>query len=220
MRAELNPPFQRYLDPVIEEFTSGDYYREVYDAKEEYFEKAGRVYEDDSEFEERMQLFMDWYIFDRDLRGVDLSPIRFYYRRNKEHLSESDSQIYRELCQTIHSIYRLKRKAFFGGGFLVTDLFTKKTYRVYDSHLERGFNAGDLFEGRLITFQGKQYFSKGFCFHPVEMQKFILGEIKKVRAQDVTRQNKLILQFSAMKLKHMRYQHISIEHIYTFDSRF
>ncbi len=30
--------YQRYLEPVIEEFTTGEYYREVYNAKQEYFE--------------------------------------------------------------------------------------------------------------------------------------------------------------------------------------
>ncbi len=48
-------------------FTTGDYYKEVFQAKQEYFEKAGVVYEDDDEFENRMCIFMDWYIFDRDL---------------------------------------------------------------------------------------------------------------------------------------------------------
>ncbi len=66
------PQIQRYLDPVIDEFTTGEYYREVYAAKQEFFEKAGIVYEDDPEYEQRMSIFMDWYIFERDLPGVDL----------------------------------------------------------------------------------------------------------------------------------------------------
>lgn len=75
--------YHKYLEPLIEEFTTGEYYREVYNAKQEYFEKAGIVYEDDLEFEERMCMFMDWYLFDRDLPGVDLPPIKFYFRKTK-----------------------------------------------------------------------------------------------------------------------------------------
>ena len=32
--------YQKYLDPVIEEFTTGEYYSEVYQAKQDFFEKA------------------------------------------------------------------------------------------------------------------------------------------------------------------------------------
>jgi hypothetical protein len=52
------------------------------------------------------------------------------------------------------------------------------------------------------------------------MESFIVNEIKKVRHQDKGRQTKLILQLSSMKLKHLRFQHIDIRHIYTLDSRF
>lgn len=212
--------YQKYLDPVIEEFTTGEYYREVYNAKHEYFDKAGIVYEDDAEFEQRMCIFMDWYIFDRDLPGVDLPPIKYYFRKNKDRLSSEELNIYQDFCSTTHSIFRLKRKAWGGEGFVVQDLFSNKTYTVTDSEVNRGFSRGDVFEARIITFKGKHEFSRGFCFHPAEMESFILGEIKKVRFQDKSRQTKLVLQLAAMKLKHLRFQHIDIKHIYTFESRF
>jgi hypothetical protein len=212
--------YQKYLEPVIEEFTTGDYYREVYNAKQEYFEKAGVVYEDDPEFEQRMSIFMDWYLFDRDLPGVDLPPIKFYFRQQKEKFSNEELNIYRDFCSTIHSIFRLKRFTWGRKGFIATDLFSNKTSRVTDAEIMQGFARGDIFEARLIPFQGQNEFSRGFCFHPVEMESFILNEIKKVRFQDKTRQTKLILQLASMKLKHLRFQHIDIRHIYTFDSRF
>jgi hypothetical protein len=212
--------YQKYLDPIIEEFTTGEYYREVYEAKQEYFEKAGLVHEDDTEFEQRMCIFNDWYIFDRDLPGVDLPPIKYYFRKNKERFSNEELNIYRDFCSTIHSIFRLKRHTWLGNGFVVHDLFANKDYTVTDTEINRGFSRGDVFEARLIPFMGGYEFSRGFCFHPAEMESFILGEIKKVRFQDKKRQTKLILQLAAMKLKHLRFQHIDIHHIYTFDSKF
>ena len=212
--------YQKYLEPIIEEFTTGEYYREVYNAKQEYFDKAGVVYEDDPEFEQRMCIFMDWYIFDRDLPGVDLPPIKYYFRKNKDKFTNEELNIYRDFCSTIHSIFRLKRNSWFGKGLVVLDLFSNKTYTVTDSEINRGFARGDIFEARLIPFKGNWEFSRGFCFHPVEMVSFILREIKKVRFQDKSRQTKLILQLAAMKLKQLRFQHIDIKHIYTFDSKF
>ena len=89
-----------------------------------------------------------------------------------------------------------------------------------DSEINKGFSRGDIFEARLIPFKGIFEFSRGFCFHAVEMTRFIMSEIRKVRYQDKSQQTKLILQLAQMKLKHMRFQHIDIRHIYSFTSRF
>ena len=211
--------YQKYLEPVIEEFSTGEYYREVYNAKLEYFEKAGVVFEDDPEFDQRMCLFMDWYIFDRDLPGVDLPPIKYYFRQNRDRFSNEELNIYKDFCSTIHSIFRLKRHTLFGANLVVEDLFSNKAYTVSDLEKNRAFTRGDIFEGRIVPFKGELEFSKGFCFHPTDMESFILSEIKKVRFQEKARQTKLILQLAAMKLKSERFNHIDIRHIYTFDSR-
>jgi hypothetical protein len=211
--------YQKYLEPLIEEFTTGEYYREVYNAKQEYFEKTGIVYEDDSEFEQRMCIFMDWYIFDRDLPGVDLPPIKYYFRKNKDRFSSEELNIYKDFCSTIHTIFRLKRQTWNKKGFVVLDIFSNKTYTVTDLEINRGFTRGDIFEARIIPFKDSLSFSRGFCFHPIEMKSFILSEVKKVRYQDKSRQTKLILQLSAMKLKHLRFSHIDIKHVYKFESR-
>ena len=212
--------YHKYLEPIIEDFTTGEYYREVYNAKLEYFDKSGIVYEDDLEFEQRMCIFMDWYLFDRDLPGVDLPPIKYYFRKNKERFSNEELNIYRDFCSTIHSVFRLKRPTWSKNGLIVLDLFSNKTHTVNNSEMNRGFARGDIFEARIIPFKGENEFSRGFCFHPGEMESFILGEVKKVRYQDRSRQTKLILQLAAMKLKHVRFPHIDIRHIYKFESRF
>ena len=212
--------YQKYLDPVIDEFTTGQYYREVYNAKQEYFEKAGVVYEDDPEFEQRMCIFIDWYIFSRDLPGVDLAPIKYFFKKNKDHFSHEELNIYKDLCATIHSIFRLKRFTWTRKGFVIQDLFSNKSYTVTDPEINRGFSKGDIFETRIIPFQKGYEFSRGFCFHPIEMESFILNEIKKVRFQEKTQHTKLLLQLAAMKLKHSRFQHIDVRHIYSFKSKF
>lgn len=211
--------YQVYLDPVIEMFTTGEYYREVFKAKNEYFEKTGTIYDDDDEFEQRMCLFMDWYLFERDLPGVDLPPIKFFYRKNKNRFTTEELAIYKDLCNTVHSIFRLRRFTW-GKKLLIKDLFSNKTFKITEADMTQGFSKGDIFEARVIPFQKGFLFSKGFCFHPIEMESFILNEIKKVRYQDQNRQTKLILQLSQMKLKHLRFRHIDVKHIYTFDSRF
>ena len=165
-----------------------------------------------------MSTFMDWYIFDRELPGIDLPPIKFYFRKMKDSFSADETKIYEDFCNTIHSIFYLNKIK--NETLYLKDLFSKKSYEVKDFEMNKGFVNGDIFEARLIPHQNAYEFSRGFCFHPVEMEKFILGEIKKVRYQERSRQTKLILQLAAMKLKHARYQHINIKHIYTFEPKF
>ena len=211
---------QLKLEPVIQEFTTGEYYPEVYRAKQEFFERAGVVYEEDPEFEQRMNLFMDWYLFDRDLPGVDLPPIRYFIRQNQAQFSPEDKKTYENLSTSIHTLFLLRGFTWFGNHLVVQDLFSQKKYIVRDPRLKHAFSRGDIFEGRIFPDDGKWGFAQGFCFHPVEMRSFIMGEIKKIRFQEQSRHLKLILQLAQMKLKHQRYAHIDVKHIYGFDSKF
>jgi hypothetical protein len=208
-----------YIDRVIEEFTTGDYYSEVYNAKQEFFEKAGIVYEDDADYEQRMQMFMDWYIYDRDLPATDLPPIKYFYHQHSAELHGEEEMTYKDLCKTIHSIFRMKRQTWNRKGVVVQDLFSGEKYTVNAPRINQGFSRGDIFEARLLPHKGQYEFSSGFCFHPIEMSSFITNEIKKVRHQDQSKKTKLMLQLSAMKLKHIRFNHIDVQHIYTLESR-
>ncbi|MEK6578452.1 MAG: hypothetical protein AABZ55_04435, partial [Bdellovibrionota bacterium] len=151
--------YQKYLEPIIEEFTTGTYYPEVFSAKQEYFEKAGVVYEDDLEFEQRMCIFMDWYLFERELPGVDLPPVKYYFRKNKEKFSNEELNIYQDFCSTIHSIFRLKRFTWNKKGHVIVDLFSNKSHTVTDSEITHGFSRGDIFEARIIPFKDINEFS-------------------------------------------------------------
>jgi hypothetical protein len=216
----MTESMQQKIEPVIREFTTGEYYPEVFRAKQEFFERAGVVHDDDAEFEQRMNLFMDWYLFDRDLPGVDLPPIRYYVRQHQAEFTPEEKQIFDNLSSSVHSVFLLKRFGWFSKHLIIQDLFSRKSYSVIDPKLKHAFSRGDIFEGRIFSHEGKWHFAQGFCFHPIEMRSFIMNEIKKIRFQDHSRHLKLILQLAQMKLKHQRYAHIDVKHIYGFNSKF
>jgi hypothetical protein len=211
---------QEKLEPIIREFTTGDFYPEVFRAKQEFFERAGTVYDDDAEFEQRMNLFMDWYLFDRDLPSVNLPPIRYYVRQHQSQFSPEEKKIFEDLSSSIHSLFLLKRFTWFKKYLVIQDLFSRKKYVVIDPKLKQAFSKGDIFEGRIFPNQNAWHFARGFCFHPIEIRPFIVNEIKKIRFQDRSRHLKLILQLAQMKLKHQRFAHIDVKHIYGFNSKF
>ncbi len=216
----MSENLQNKLSALMEIYTTGEFYPEVFKAKQEFFDQSGTVHDDDTEFEQRMSLFMDWYLFDRQIPSLGMAPITHYIRQNQHEFSEPEKQLAEDLSHSIHSIFYFRGTSFFGKKLVLQDLFSKKKYKVVDPRLKHAFARGDIFEARLFPHDGKHFFSQGFCFHPVEMKSFIFNEVKKIRFQDRERHLQLILQLAQMKLKHQRFAHIDVKHIYGFDSKF
>jgi len=70
------------LEKILKTYSEGKYYEEVKSAKDEFFTRAGKVAEGSELFEGQMRAFLDWYMFDRPLNGVDLCPVRRWIPRS------------------------------------------------------------------------------------------------------------------------------------------
>ena len=209
---------QKCVEKVIEEFTVGDYFREIYEAKKNYFENVGTVAEDDPDFENRMDLFMGWYLFDRPLNVEQLSPVQLYFRKNMETFPPGEKEIYKSLTETVHSVYELMKER--TDGLLLRDVGSGDKLEVEERKMKLGFSKGDIFEARLIPLGKKYAFANGFCFHPKEAFKFIESQMKKVRTDDQAQRTKLLLKFGQMVLKHQKFPHIDAQYIYTLTPKF
>lgn len=206
------------IERITEEYTKGDFFREVFDAKKEYFEELGVIPEDDPDFENQMDMFMGWYLFDRPLRAFDLSPVILFYRKHKQELSPEDEPKFAALTEAKHSIYEILKVR--EGALMLRDLVNRQKFEVLDDRLKVGFSKGDLFEARLVP-DGKNFvFIDGFCFHPKDAFKFIAEQMKKVREDDHAQRTKLLRQLGQMKTKNLRFPHIDVKHIYTLTPKF
>lgn len=210
--------FQKCIDVITNEYTAGDYYREVYEAKKVYFDNLGSLAEDDPDFENQMDVFMGWYLFDRPLDKHDLPPVLLYYRKNLASFSQDEQMAYKALTESKHSVYELlKQKEL---SISLRDLSNGLKYEVKELQFRVGFSKGDIFQARLIPF-GKAYvFANGFCFHPKEGAKFIESQMKKIRDDDTAQRTKLLLKLGQMKNKHHRFPHIDVQHVYTLTPKF
>lgn len=210
--------FQKCMDLITNEYTAGDYFREVYQAKKDYFESLGVISEDDSDYENQMDVFMGWYLFDRPLEKHDLPPAFLYYRKNSPTFSPEEEALFKALTETKHSIFELLKQK--DSSLVVRDLSNKEKYDVKDLEFKAGFSKGDIFEARLVP-EGKAYvFANGFCFHPKEAFKFIESQMKKIREDDTAQRTKLLLKLGHMKNKQRRFPHIDSQHIYTLTPKF
>ncbi|MBC8133124.1 MAG: hypothetical protein H7X95_09100, partial [Deltaproteobacteria bacterium] len=86
-------------------FAEGENKLEAMRAREEYFERAGKVFDDDGElFESRMAAFLEWYIIERKfqdgpppaLRAISAAPGQFTdeERRGAVHLHTSHRSLF------------------------------------------------------------------------------------------------------------------------------
>jgi hypothetical protein len=210
--------FQKCIDLITSEYTAGDYFREVYQAKKDYFESLGVISEDDPDYENQMDVFMGWYLFDRPLEKNDLPPVFLYYRKNAANFSAEEEALFKALALTKHSVFELLKQK--DNSLVLRDLSNKEKYEVKDLQFRAGFSKGDVFEARLIP-EGKAYvFANGFCFHPKEAFKFIESQMKKIREEDTAQRTKLLLKLGHMKNKQRRFPHIDVQYIYTLTPKF
>src|SRR5205814_10081922 len=61
----------RLLDRLAERYSEREHRLEAMRAREEYFDRAGKVFDDDAElFEGRMAAFLEWYVLERPAAGL------------------------------------------------------------------------------------------------------------------------------------------------------
>src|SRR5947207_9470210 len=59
------------IDRLAERYSENEHRLEAMRAREEYFDRAGKVFDDDAElFEGRMAAFLEWYVLERPAAGL------------------------------------------------------------------------------------------------------------------------------------------------------
>ncbi len=207
---------EEYLDHIIEKYTQGKFDKEVRKAKAEFFEKTGTAFDNDPFYEERLNLFLEWYLFSRPVSGSDLSPVKLFYHEKQNQLTPSEKEVYHGFTQTLRSLFQLKKVK--GAELILKDLFNNKDIKASESKTAI-LTEGDIFEARLIPFQGKYYLGSGFCFHPSQSKSFIVKSIQKVKKLEDEFKDQLLLDLAKMRLKHDRYPHIDVKYIYSFEAK-
>jgi hypothetical protein len=199
---------------------------ELLRGKEEYFaQTGGEVHADDRCYEQRMQAFFNWFLFDR--RQADGStPVERFLREKGAELPAKDKDILLGFTQSKLSLYeyRATRGGLFSrpgkGQVRVRDTLSGKDYDVTERRQMHGLEIGDLFEARLVPVQRTWHFSTSFTYHPREVFPAIRKEIKRRKKQGEVDARALVWELERMGLQHERFRNVSIEAIYNFETPF
>lgn len=205
--------FKIYFEKVLEQFSSGDYLLQIEKAKGEFFAVSGVVHEDSPLYLERINLFLDWYIFDRTLDNDDLIPVILFYDRYHDRFNSDEEIIYSGMTKSLSSLFIVKRVN--DDSVVVKDLFSRKKYKVTDNYVLGLVNKGDVFQGRLIPVKRGYIFSRGFCFHDQDCRNYIESEVNKIRHMAKSYHKSFMMKLALMKVKVEEYSHVPIRDIYS-----
>jgi hypothetical protein len=211
------PSYQPYLDQLIAYASAEPKKPALLEAKAEYFQLTGEVFEDDKVFEQRMASFLDFYLFDRRSSQTGKTPAQEMYDEQREKVGPEAAIPFRAFTETIHGLFEVRKLT--DDGVRLRELFSAKELQVSERRKLVALAKGDILEARLIPFSGHLLFSPAFVFHPREASKLILKQVKKLKkASPDANPRELAWDCSRRALKTERYKQIAVEKIYDFEN--
>ena len=209
--------FEDSYQKMIGHFTEGVYQDELMLAKKEFFSNTGTLDENKANYALRMRQFFDWYFLTRKLTSHMQTPLEVALEQRNLRLTLQDTEALDILSKCQHSLYEfIKEKNDY---FIVRDFFSNKKIEVLSMGQIFNFDDKESFEARLVGINGKNYFLKGFCFHPQSAQKYILDEIRSYRKNPDLDFDDFLIRLNKMRYKLEQYKHIKPEMIYTNENK-
>ena len=191
---------------------------ELLAARRDHFERYGEPHEEDKSFETRMNGMLDHYLYDFRPPGSPETTIEIFMREMGPQLPTDELAVYRVLAKSIHGLFEVKKIR--PGEVRLRDCFTDVVYDVTERRQMLGLAKGDILEARLLPFEEKLFFSGAFLYHPQEVRKLVLNEVKRLRKQagkgDPPDVEAFIATLSRMAFKLERYRNVQVESLYDF----
>jgi hypothetical protein len=199
-----------HLDKVLNQYTQGQHFNALKDAKEKYFSLTGKLDEDKDEFESRMNCFNDWYIF-QYRQGDGSKVIEDYIRTH-----ELDEELSQALLNVNHSLFEFS-KISFRKQIVLQDVLHDEKVSLVKNHPTISLMEGDVFTGRVIKYKGDFYLLRGLCTLPQGVMSVLKKQSKRVRkTNSFDEELNYLLQLEQLKTKSMHYSHIDPSRIFIF----
>ncbi|HVO18525.1 MAG TPA: hypothetical protein VMU15_04670 [Anaeromyxobacter sp.] len=187
-------------------------------ARRQHFDAYGEPHEEDRTYEVRLNGMLDSYLY--DFRAAPGAPttIELFLEAEGPSLPPAEREAYRALAGNLHTLFQVRKIR--EGSMRLRDVFSGKDHEVTERRQPVGLERKDVLEARLLPFEGCLYFSGAFLYHPREVRRAILAEVKRRRkaagrggAPDVVG---LLALLSRMAFKLERYRNVRLESIYDF----
>ncbi len=201
------------MERALAEYSSGDHYKDLLEAKNYYFSITGQATEEDDDFELRMSAFNDWYILQYH-KDTTLPKILEFLE-----LMSAEDKV-KELFKNInHSLFEYCGLSF-KKRHVFKDYIHDRKIKLDDENARVSFVKGDLFIGRMMmnNEESASFLFGGMCFFPTEVKSVLKKEAKKVRQMKSPKEEtKFLLKLEALKTKWQRFGHVDPTKIFLFN---
>ncbi len=201
------------IDKILSQFSTGDFYQSLSEAKKEYFKLTGQVTEEDDEYESRMNCFNNWYLFQRHDEDGRTIIDNFENFLGSEKI---DELLIDSLKNVHHSLFEFS-KVSFRKNIVLKDILHDKKIILAKEQSSIGLLEGDLFTGRTIEYKEQTYLLRGVCDLPTSVKSVLKKQCKKIRKYNNEKEEiSFLLELESLKTKYLRYSHIEPSRIFTF----
>lgn len=198
--------------------TAPERQEELLRARRSYFDRWGEPHEEERSFETRMNGMLDYYLYDHRPEGSPHTTLDLFLRDQGAAYTSDQLTLFRDLGRALHSLFEI-RKLRAGEWVRLRDLVSGDDHDVTERRQLAGLEKGDLLEARLLPYRGGLYFTGAFLYHPREVRKAILAELKKRKKAaggDPPDVKAFLAQLSRMAQKLERYRNVKVESLYDF----
>ena len=162
---------------------------QVVQAKKDYQQTTGEIYEDDNSYNTRMALFLEWYLLDNYIPGTQSTILENIIEDNQHTWDQSHLEACQDITNNVQALFEIKKVR--DNSVTVLNLFNEEEYEVDEEDSKLVFIKKDIFQGRIVPHQGKWNFTGYFCFHPSKTQRYLKDEAKKIFLTQQTWQKEL-----------------------------
>lgn len=184
---------------------------ETVKAREEWADKAGRVFDDDALYEERTTAFLEWYALERELPSGKVPAERFLA---EEPLDDKEGAWVHALATSHRSLFEVQKVS--EGVILLDDLLGGGAFAVTERRRLPGIEDTEVLEARLVAnpvSPPELLFTRAFQFHPREARGELKRQAERARKAGEAR-GETLFRLLRLRLKALRYKHVTADKIY------
>jgi hypothetical protein len=208
------------IDRLSERYSAGEHKLTAMRAREEYFERAGKVFDDDAElFDGRMASFLEWYVLERPfvagLGGLaGPPPVVHALGDARGGWSPGERRGLAHLASSHHGLFQLYAVA--DRVLDVEDVVGGARFQVVERRKTLGFSPGDLFEARVVWDGDAPVFGRTFLFHPPDAREVVLDWVEGAVERGLAR-DEILFHLSRSHIRWHRLGHTGAAKIYRGD---
>jgi hypothetical protein len=207
------------LDELAARYASPGFEAQISSARDDYFTRSGKVFEDDAEVHEaRTVAFLEWYVIERPLTGSlapvpPVAPVIDALQKQPTATAEGVARAEALAClATSHrSLFDIAHVD--DNAVELEDVLGGARFRVSERRSTIGFEVGALVEARVVWEGQHPVFAKTFLFHPRDARSEILDLVDTSLSAGTDR-DEIMFHLAQLHLRWHRHGHTNAARIY------